>query len=238
MYLGEGVPLRVNDDLVWKEAELVPIRDKVYKYLKSAILLGEFKAGERLIERELADKLHVSRTPIREALLRLETQGFVKTIPRKGVVVMEISQDEILEIFTIVSALEVLAVKLIAQKMNEETEQIFRQLIAKIDRVLENQEEDVAEFHMEIKETMHRAARSPRLYEMLSDLSDYIQVFASRGYEIPGRKRKALEEHRDILEAICNREYELAEYLTRIHFENAKRAYQAITQEKKSQGTE
>ncbi|MGZ4107769.1 MAG: GntR family transcriptional regulator [Tumebacillaceae bacterium] len=224
----------MSEELVWTEAELVPSRDKVYKYLKSAILIGEFKAGERLIERELADKLSVSRTPIREALLRLESQGFVKTLPRKGVVVNEISEEEIMEIFTITSALEVLAVKLAVQKMNDETEQKLRDVVVRINDALDS-DGDVSEFHMEIKGTLHDAARSPRLLEMIGDLSDYIKVFAHRGYELPGRKRKALEEHRDILLAACNREQELAEYLTRIHIENAKKAYKEILEQKKKQ---
>lgn len=216
-------------DVDWNHEELVPIRDKVYKYIKNSILLGEFKAGERLIERELADRLHVSRTPIREALLRLESQGFVKTLPRKGVVVMEITEEEIMEIFTIVSSLEVLIVKLASQKVTEESMEKLRAIIRRIEIAMESDEE-VSELHMEIKNALYQTAKSPRLYEMLSDLSDYIQVFSNKGNEIPGRKQVAMEEHMKILQAFCDRQFELAEYLTRIHIENAKNAYQQVLQ--------
>lgn len=77
--------------IIWKDEELSPIRDKVYEYIKQAIVQGVYKSGERIIERELADQLNVSRTPIREALFRLESQGFVKTLPRKGVIVSKLS---------------------------------------------------------------------------------------------------------------------------------------------------
>ena len=100
----------------WDHSEISPIREKVFEYIKNAILNGEFKAGERIVERELAEKLNISRTPIREALFRLESLGFVKTLPRKGVVVSIMTTDEVIEIFTILANLEGLAVKLAAGK--------------------------------------------------------------------------------------------------------------------------
>ena len=80
-------------EIRWEENNLLSIREHAYIYLKEMILEGELKAGDRLIERELAGKLGISRTPIREALFRLESQGFVKTVPRKGVVVSNISEE-------------------------------------------------------------------------------------------------------------------------------------------------
>ena len=105
----------------WLEKDMLSIRERAYLHLKDLILVGEYKTGDRLKERELAEKLKISRTPIREALLRLESQGFVKTVPRKGVVVSKISTDDIIEVFTILSSLEVLAAKLATQKLEEKT---------------------------------------------------------------------------------------------------------------------
>src|SRR5690554_131259 len=120
----------------WTQEDLSPIRDKVYAHLKDAILRGEYKAGDRLVERVLAEKLSISRTPIREALFRLETQRFVRTVPRKGVVVNEITQAEILEVFMILASLESLAARLAAQKVNDEIAAEIDQLIAEIDAAL------------------------------------------------------------------------------------------------------
>lgn len=217
----------------WDYSELNPIRDKVYQYLKNAILNGELKAGERIVERDLAEKLNISRTPIREALFRLESQGFVKTLPRKGVVVAHLSPDEIIEIFTILSALSGLAVKLAARKMDDQTRSLLDQHITEIDRVLSGEEigKDISQFHTEMIDTLYRAAKSPKLFEMLSSLFEYIQAFARTGYEQPGRMRRALEEHRDIAIAVRDGEVELAENLTKIHIENSKKAYlQALEQ--------
>jgi DNA-binding GntR family transcriptional regulator len=213
--------------IAWSEQELSPIRDKVYEYIKEAIVQGVYKSGDRIIERELADQLNVSRTPIREALFRLESQGFVKTVPRKGVVVSKLSPEEVVEIFMILSAIESLAMKLAAQRANEAERAELDQIIAEIDAALAEPEAQPEhwKFHFKINDVVCRAAASPRLTKMLDDLSDYIRAFVNVGYELPGRLRKAMEEHRDLARAIRDGEPELAESLAKIHIENSKKAY-------------
>ncbi|TDF93235.1 GntR family transcriptional regulator [Paenibacillus piri] len=211
---------------VWKDEELSPIRDKVYQYIKQAIVQGVYKSGERIIERELADQLNVSRTPIREALFRLESQGFVKTLPRKGVVVSKLSPEEIIEIFTILAALESLAMKMAAQKAEPSHREELKRMIEEIDQALAQPVFDQERiYHFSINEIIFRAAQSPRLKQMLDGLADYIRAFAHVGYELPGRMRKATEEHRALAQAVLNGEGDLAENLTKIHLENSKKAY-------------
>lgn len=218
---------------LWKEEELSPIRDKVYDYIKQAILQGVYKSGERIIERELADKLSVSRTPIREALFRLESQGFVKTVPRKGVVVSKLSPEEVVEIFTILSALESLIMKLAAQKAEPSHKEELDRIIEEIDNALSEPdgetERERGRFHFLIHDVVCRAAQSPRLAQMLDGLSDYIRSFVYLGYDLPGRRRKATEEHRELAKAIRNGEAELAEHITKIHLENSKKAYLEVS---------
>jgi DNA-binding GntR family transcriptional regulator len=209
----------------WEEEDLLSIRERAYLYLKELILEGEFNTGDRLVERELAEKLKISRTPIREALFRLESQGFVKTVPRKGVVVSHLSNDEIIEVFTILSSLEVLAVKLAAQKLDDQTKNEFEFYIEKLKSALAGDESNFAELHIEINYFLYKSAKSPKLYEILTGLMDHIRAFAKVGYEKPGRRERSMEEHREIMQAICNREFEMAEYLTKIHIENSKKAY-------------
>ncbi|URM31527.1 GntR family transcriptional regulator [Cytobacillus firmus] len=209
----------------WTEDNLISIRERVYLHIKDLILDGEFKAGDRLVERELAERLNISRTPIREALFRLESQGFVKTVPRKGVIVADISEKEIIEVFTILSSLEVLAAKLAVQKLDDEMESKFAGSIIKVKEYLNNPEEDVAELHRELNHLLYSSAKNVKLYEMLSGLSDYIRAFAKIGHKNPGRAKQSMEEHLKIMEAIVNKEMEMAEYLTKIHIENSKKAY-------------
>lgn len=210
----------------WTEENLISIRERVYLYIKDLILDGEFKTGDRLVERELAERLNISRTPIREALFRLESQGFVKTVPRKGVIVADISDKEIIEVFTILSSLEVLAVKLAVQKLDDETKSKFNNCIKKVEESLQNKNEvDFSDLHSELNYLLYSSAKNTKLYEILSGLSDYIRAFAKKGYKKPGRAEQSMEEHLKIMESVINQESEMAEYLTKIHIENSKKAY-------------
>ncbi|WP_338451603.1 GntR family transcriptional regulator [Niallia oryzisoli] len=210
----------------WSEENLISIRERAYLHLKDLILEGELKTGDRLVERELAEKLNISRTPIREALFRLESLGFVKTVPRKGVIVADITEKEILEVFTILSSLEVLAAKLAVQKLDEETKQRFQASIEKVENYLkDNNSTDYSALHNELNDLLYRSAKNTKLFEMLSGLSDYIRAFAKTGYRKEGRPEQSMKEHIEIMKAIINQETEMAEYLTKIHIENSKKAY-------------
>lgn len=212
-------------EIPWEENNLLSIREHAYMYLKELILEGEFKAGDRLIERELAAKLNISRTPIREALFRLESQGFVKTVPRKGVVISNISENEVIEVFTILASLEVLAVKLAAQRMDKETQKELDQKIQELMELEERAEENFNFEHIQMNRLINKASKSPKLFEILSGLIDYIHMAANMGYETPGRRKVSLKEHIDIMKALRDRDTEIAEYLMRIHIENSKKAY-------------
>ncbi|WP_104204643.1 GntR family transcriptional regulator [Billgrantia saliphila] len=209
----------------WTQEDLSPIRDKVYAYLKDAILRGEYKAGDRLVERVLADKLNISRTPIREALFRLETQRFVRTVPRKGVVVNEITQAEILEVFMILTSLESLAARLAAQKINDAIAAEIDQLLTEMEEAQDDGGGDAVELNVKYNDLIGRAAGNPKLHEMLIDLKDYVRAFSNLSTALPGRTKEALREHQDILGAIRNGEEDLAESFTRIHLEKSRKAY-------------
>ncbi len=212
-------------EIRWEENKLLSIREHAYLYLKELILEGEYKAGDRLVERELAAKLRISRTPIREALFRLESQGFVKTVPRKGVVVSNISAQEVIEVFTILSSLEVLAVKLAAKRMDQDTQLELDKKIKEL-LALEGQDEENFNFeHIQMNLLINKASKSPKLFEILSSLIDYIHMAANMGYETRGRRKESLKEHIDIMKALRDKEAEMAEYLMKIHIENSKKAY-------------
>ena len=217
----------------WSEENLISIRERAYLHLKDLILEGELKAGHRLVERELAEKLKISRTPIREALFRLESQGFVKTVPRKGVIVADINDKEIIEVFTILSSLEALAAKLAIQKLDDETKSKFETSIKMVeDRLQEGNYGDYSDLHGKLNHLLYSSAKNSKLYEMLSGLSDYIRAFAKIGYKNKGRPEQSMREHIEIMKAIINRETDMAEYLTKIHIENSKKAYTESIQQK------
>ena len=100
--------------------EYLPLRDVVFNTLRQAILKGELAPGERLMEIQLAEKLGVSRTPIREAIRKLELEGLVLMIPRKGAEVAKISEKSLRDVLEVRRSLEELAIELACQRMSEE----------------------------------------------------------------------------------------------------------------------
>lgn len=220
-------PIPANEsDHGWSEEDLSPIRDRAFLYIKEAIIRGEFKAGERLVERVLAEKLNISRTPIREALLRLETQRFVRTVPRRGVIVNDISSSELVEIFMILAGLEAMAVRLACQKMTPEMKGRFDTLIARTEDVIAREDYEQAEtVNMQYNALIGEAARNARLREMLRDLRDYVRAFSRIAFANRARVMQALKEHRDILVAVRNGEAALAENYAVIHLEQSKKAF-------------
>lgn len=100
--------------------EYLPLRDVVFNTLRQAILRGELKPGERLMEIQLANKLGVSRTPIREAIRKLELEGLVLMIPRKGAEVADITEKSLRDVLEVRKVLEELSVQLACEKITEE----------------------------------------------------------------------------------------------------------------------
>ena len=220
----------------WNEEEIQPIRDRVYSYLRNAILCGEFKAGDRLVERALAEQLNISRTPIREALFRLESQKFVTTTPRRGVVVNNINRDEIIEIFTILASLESVAARMAAEKIDPSTRamisaEIDDLLASRDDLKAQGQKIATEENNLRYNDIIGIAAKNARLHEMLYELKDYVRAFTRLTSIQPGRAQEALEEHIQILHAIKDGQPELAENFARIHIQKSKQAYLAAVQQ-------
>ena len=116
--------------------EYLPLRDVVFKTLRQAILRGELKPGERLMEIKLANKLGVSRTPIREAIRKLELEGLVLMIPRRGAEVAEITEKSLNDVLEVRKALEELAVQLACERMDEEGLEALKKAAKEIEESL------------------------------------------------------------------------------------------------------
>lgn len=202
-----------------EEAEELEVKQpQVYQMLRKAILSEEIKPGEKLVERKIATKLGVSRTPVREALRMLETEGLVKHIPRRGVVVTRLSPQEAWEIYQIRSVLEGLAARLAAEWITEEEIEHIERLLEEMEKAVEAKNlAYLNELNNQFNDAIYTAARSPRLKQMITNLYDYIASFARIGYNLPGRIQEVLAEHRGIFEAIKRGDVEEAERLARAH---------------------
>ena len=118
--------------------EYLPLRDVVFNTLRQAILRGELKPGERLMEIQLANKLGVSRTPIREAIRKLELEGLVLMIPRKGAEVAEITEKNMRDVLEVRKALEELAVQLACEKITAEEIEEMKKAAEEFRMILKN----------------------------------------------------------------------------------------------------
>ena len=122
--------------------EYLPLRDVVFNTLRQAIITGEFAPGERLMEISLANRLGVSRTPVREAIRKLELEGFVVMIPRRGTYVADISIKDINEVYEIRTSLDVLAAGLAAERINDDELETLQRLLVEIGQHIEENNMD------------------------------------------------------------------------------------------------
>ena len=204
-----GLP-KLND---WQ-----PLRDRAYEAIKAAILSLSLKPGEPLVERTLAARLGISKTPIRGALVKLEREGLVTMVPFKGAIVARIYKDDIREIFQLREALEGLAARLAAPMFSEADYAEGRKLLLAAEQAF--QEERYAECS-QVGHGLHdlilRRADNIRLRSIVRNLDDHLQRFRLISAEIPGRLARSSQEHVQILEALRARDPALAERLMREH---------------------
>ena len=140
-----------------------PLREIVCEVLRDAIRGGVLKPGEWLKENDLADELLVSRTPVREAIRKLEQEGYVVTVPRRGAYVASVSIRDINEIFEIRSALEALACELAAERITDEEQERLERLLVAIGRAIEERDMDrIVQTDIEFHELLYQAARDHR----------------------------------------------------------------------------
>ncbi|ABZ83818.1 transcriptional regulator, gntr family [Heliomicrobium modesticaldum Ice1] len=199
-----------------------PLRDIVFENLREAIITGVLRPGERLMEIQLAEEMGVSRTPVREAIRKLELEGFVVMVPRKGAYVSNISVKDITDVFELRAALESLAAGLAAQRITEdETEQMERLLVKTMSCFEEDNLNDLVETDIDFHDMVYRASRNQRLVQIINNLREQLRRFRTTSLSHPGRMREAWEEHRKLVEAIADRNVPLAQSLAWEHIENA-----------------
>lgn len=200
-----------------------PLRELVYEQLREAILTGEIKPGTRLMEVEIAQKMGVSRTPIREAIKKLEIEGLATTQPRRGAYVSEISVKSMVDILEVRSNLEGLAAYLAAYRMDKPTQ---RELM-KVEEVFE---EAVRNGNMEtmIKadDEFHRmviqSSGNSHLIHMLDQIQELVVRFRYLCYKDYHRLEELIPEHLTIFEAIVESRAEKARNAAYSHIDKMK----------------
>jgi len=213
-----------------------PLRDIVFEALKDAIVKGQLKPGERLMEQQIAEELGVSRTPVREAIRKLELEGFIIMIPRRGAYVSDVSLKDVAQVFEVRAAMESLAAGLAAQRITDEQLEDLERKFVEAKAALENSDLEMAiRFDSEFHEIIYQASRNDRLVQILSNLREQIHRYRSASLAHPGRLKDTMEEHKNLLDAIYQRNVGLAEKLAKEHIENAENIILEGLKEKRPQ---
>lgn len=197
--------------------------NQAYQELKRIIVDGQVTPGEKLNEGELAKALGISRTPVREAINRLEREGLVQVFPQRGAFVTQLSKDDIYELFLIREKLEGLAAYLAAPKIDKSA-------IAKLEACIQGFEEpyddrDISRYSREdfkFHQTIVALSGGNRLITIISALHDHIRIYRLTTLGSSGRMKESLQEHRKIIDALAKKDSEEAERRMRLHIQHVR----------------
>lgn len=199
-----------------------PLREIVCEALRDAIQRGILQPGERLMEVQLAEELGISRTPVREAIRKLEQEGYVIMVPRRGTYVSSMSVRDVKEIFEIRSALESLSTVLAAMRIEPEELEKLRALLTEIEGHIKRKDLDkIVETDIEFHGLLYQVSRNERLVAIISNLKDQLARFRTLSMSYPGRLQETLQEHRAMVEAIANGDLDAARDAAERHMEQA-----------------
>jgi len=213
----------MTDNFQLQMNEYLPLRDVVFQTLRQAILRGELAPGERLMEIHLAQRLGVSRKPVREAIRKLELEGLVLMIPRKGAVVAEITISDLEDVLEVRMTLEELAVKYACKRITREQLEEIRQLSEDFKNTLYGNDVGAcAQADMNFHEAIYETTGNGRLVQILNNLRE--QMYRYRMEYLKDRQSHSVlvKDHEELLHALEQRDEKLAMQVTSRHVERQK----------------
>jgi DNA-binding GntR family transcriptional regulator len=226
---GPGAPGRAEDaDLSRAE--------RVYRHLREGIRAGAYRPGHRLRETQIAAALETSRTPVREAIRRLEADRLVEDVPGRGLAVTRLDQERVRELYQFRMAIEGTAAETAALRATEldvaELSDTLEQM-----RLATEDAVQAALLNRRFHETIYRAARNSFLSHAIATMSDFMALLPGTTYVVPGRALEVMQEHERVLRAIAARDPARAALAMREHIQHASRfrlrmtAAQALAEE-------
>lgn len=209
----EGFELNMN--------EFLPLRDVVFQTLRKAILTGDLKPGERLMEIHLAEKIGVSRTPIREAIRKLELEGLVTNIPRKGAMVAEISVKGLKDVLEVRRALDSFCAELACERITEEEKEDLKAAFeAFIDATKTKDATVIARADVSFHDIIIGATGNERLVALINNLAEQMYRYRFEYIKDESGHDRLIEEHKNLMEAIISGNVDGARNAAREHIDN------------------
>lgn len=213
-----------------------PIRDIAYEQLKHAIITGEIPAGSRIVETVYADQLHISRTPLREALRKLERDGLVEYVLHRGVVVRAFTINDIEEIFTIRNAMMMLILPSVVENVTDEALQQLRDILKEMDVAQEKADADaLAVYNRAFHGTIEHLSDKLRILRVIDSQEEYIKRFAALSIASIVRRSNAHQEHHQMVQLLEKRDLEGLKALMNHHLEESKETCLKAVMEKRFQ---
>lgn len=201
--------------------EFLPLRDVVFNTLRQAILTGELKPGERLLEIHLANKLGVSRTPIREAIRKLELEGLVTMIPRRGAEVAQITWKSLQDVLEVRRSLDALCAELASERMSENELAALEVACREFEEAIYTKDvRKIASADVELHDIIIKATGNARLIQLVNNLAEQMYRYRFEYIKDFSTHAKLIEEHRVILEALKKRDGKTAAAAAVAHIDN------------------
>lgn len=215
----------MSDNLQLGMDEFLPLRDVVFNTLRQAILTGELKPGERLMEIHLANRLGVSRTPIREAIRKLELEGLVTMIPRRGAEVAQITEKSMKDVLEVRRTLDALSAELACERISEEDEKALKEACRKFEEAVKTKDiKMIAKADVAIHDIIAAATGNQRLIQLINNLAEQMYRYRFEYIKDFSQHERIINEHRIIYESIVKKDKEAASEMAKTHIDNQEKA--------------
>lgn len=217
----------MQDNLHVSMDEFLPLRDVVFNTLRQAILTGDLKPGERLMEIHLANRLGVSRTPIREAIRKLELEGLVTMIPRRGAEVAQITEKCMSDVLEVRRALDALCAELACERIAPEGLEDLKEACEHFSRTVRQGEADIksiAQADVRLHDIIVQATGNERLVQLINNLSEQMYRYRFEYLKDSSQHERLVEEHRIIYESLVKKDKKTASEAAKMHIDNQERA--------------
>ncbi|MDD6307028.1 MAG: GntR family transcriptional regulator [Clostridiales bacterium] len=222
----------MTEDLTLNMNAYLPLRDVVFHTLREAILKGELKPGERLMELQLAAKLGVSRTPIREAIRMLEQEGLAVTIPRKGAEVAKMTEKDMEDVLQVREALDELAATIACEQMTTEQLDALRNTMREFEEFTKTSNvKMIAEADVEFHDIIYQATGNPKLVNMLNNLREQMYRYRIEYLKDEKNYPMLIQEHSEIVEGLMAKDKAKVSAAMHRHVENQVVAVKEIIRE-------
>ena len=215
----------MQENLQTNMDEFLPLRDVVFNTLRQGILTGELKPGERLMEIHLANKLGVSRTPIREAIRKLELEGLVTMIPRRGAEVAQITEKSLRDVLEVRRALDALSVELACDRINDEELAALGKACESFEKAVSTGDpKKIAQADVEFHNIIVKAAGNTRLVQLINNLSEQMYRYRFEYIKDVSTHEQLIAEHRILVDCIRNKDKATAAKTAKLHIDNQENA--------------